>query len=71
MVIGREGEVGADTAVGEDDGAAFEHVEAIGGRRGSTQRGRGGVREGEGEGEVFGARVRVGVGVGFGGRGGG
>lgn len=33
MVIRREGEVGADTAVGEDNCAALEHVEAVGRRR--------------------------------------
>jgi len=78
LVIGGKGEVRADAAIGEDDGTAFKHVEAVGGRRGWAE--RGGVWEGEGKegrviGWVFGARVRVrigfGFGLGFGGWGGG
>lgn len=78
LVIGGKGEVGADAAVGEDDGTSFEHVEAVGRRRGWAE--RGGVWEGEGEkGRVIRwefrarvrVRVRVGFGLGFGGRGGG
>jgi len=71
LVIRGKGEVGTDAAVGEDDGTAFEHVEAVGGRRGWAERGR--IWEGEGEKRrvirwVFGAmvRVRVGFGLGFG-----
>lgn len=73
LVIGGKGEVGADAAVGEDDGTSFEHVEAVGRRRGWAE--RGGVWEGEGEkGRVIRwefrarVRVRVGFGLGFGGR---
>ena len=40
VVIGGEGEVGSDAAVGEDDGAALQHVEAVGRGRRWRERGR-------------------------------
>lgn len=59
MVIGGKSEVRSDTSIGKDDGSPFEHVEAIGRRRGWT-----GLREVKGnQGRMivweFGTRIRL------------
>lgn len=73
LVIGREGEVGTDAAVGEDDGAALKHVKSVRRWRQRAQIGNrtvagdgGGRRSGlRGLGRTAGGWAGFGGGVGF------